>query len=86
MGADGGSCQTTYVPIFKAHESSREATIPEPSHQHCPASSRCCRKGDHFQGLSVGSCLTLRKESSEEPHVLTKQQILLGRATRVESS
>ena len=32
--------------------------------------------------LSVGSCLTLRNELSEETHVLTKQEILLERAPR----
>ena len=32
----------------------------------------CCRKGDPFQGLKLGSCLTLRKELSEETHVLTR--------------
>ena len=47
--------------------------------------SNCCRKGDPFQGLKLGSCLTLRNELSEETHVLTKQEILLGKGTRVES-
>ena len=46
----------------------------------------CCRKRDPFQGPKLGSCLTLRNESSEETHVLTKQEILLGKGTRVESS
>ena len=46
----------------------------------------CCRKGDPFQGLKLGSCLTLGNELSEETHVLTKQEILLGKGTRVESS
>ena len=46
----------------------------------------CCRKGDPFQGPKLGSCLTLRNELSEEAHVLTKQEILLGKGTRVESS
>ena len=46
----------------------------------------CCRKGDPFQGPKLGSCLTLRNESSEETHVLTKQNILLGKGTQVESS
>ena len=46
----------------------------------------CCRKGDPFQGPKVGSCLTLRNELSEVTHVLTKQEILLGKGTRVESS
>ena len=44
------------------------------------------RKEDSFQGPKLGSCLTLRNESSEETHVLTKQEILLGKGTRVESS
>ena len=47
---------------------------------------RCCRKGDPFQGPKLGSCLTLRNELSEATHVLTKQEILLGKGTRVESS
>ena len=46
----------------------------------------CCRKGDPFQGLKLGSCLTVRNELSEETHLLTKQEILLGKGTRVESS
>ena len=32
------------------------------------------------------SCLTLGNELSEETHMLTKQEILLGKGTRVESS
>ena len=32
------------------------------------------------------SCLTLRNELSEETHVLTKQEILLRKGTRVENS
>ena len=35
---------------------------------------------------SQGSCLTLGNELSEETHVLTKQEILLGKDARVESS
>ena len=46
----------------------------------------CCRKGDSFQGLKLGFCLTLRNELSKETHVLTKQEILLGQGTLVESS
>ena len=45
----------------------------------------CCRKGDPFQGLKLGSCLTLRNELSKGTHVLTKQEILLGKGTQVES-
>ena len=43
-------------------------------------------EGDLFQGPKMGSFLTLRNELSEETRVLTKQEILLGKGTRVESS
>ena len=46
----------------------------------------CCRKGDPFQGLTLGSCLTLGNKLSEETRMLTKQEILLGKGTRAESS
>ena len=46
----------------------------------------CCRKGDPFQGPKLGSCLTLRNELSEETHELSKQEILLGKSARAESS
>ena len=46
----------------------------------------CCRKRDPFQGPKLGSCLTLGNELSEETYVLTKQEILLGKGPRVESS
>ena len=51
-----------------------------------PVGVRCSRKGDPFQGLRVGSCLTLGSELSKETHVLTKQETLLGRGARKESS
>ena len=46
----------------------------------------CCRKGNPFQGPKLGSCLTIGNELSEETHVLTKQEILLGKGTQGESS
>ena len=46
----------------------------------------CCRKVDPFRGLKLGSCLTLGNELYEETRVLTKQEILLGKGTCVESS
>ena len=46
----------------------------------------CCRKADPFQGPKLGPCLTLENELSEQTHVLTKQEILLGKGTQVESS
>ena len=39
----------------------------------------CCRKTDPFQGLKLGSCLTFGNELSEETHVLTKKETLLGK-------
>ena len=48
--------------------------------------SLCCKKGDPFRGLRVGSCLTLKNELSKEIHVLTKYETLLGRGAWVESS
>ena len=51
-----------------------------------PLPQHCCRKGDPFQGPKLGSCLTLGNELSKETHLLTKQEILLGKGTRVESS
>ena len=42
--------------------------------------------GGPFQGPKLGSCLTLGNELSEETHVLTKQEILLGKGIRVETS
>lgn len=44
-----------------------------------------CRKGDPFQRPKGGSCLTLGSELSEETHVLTKQETLLGRGAQVET-
>lgn len=46
----------------------------------------CCRKGDASRRPSVGSCLTLRNELSEETNMLTKQKTLLGRGARAEGS
>ena len=46
----------------------------------------CCRKADAFQGRKLGFCLTLGNGLSKEAHVLTKQEILLGKGTWVESS
>ena len=51
-----------------------------------PESPFVAGRGTPFQGPKLGSCLTLRNELSEETHVLTKQEILLGKGTRVESS
>ena len=38
-------------------------------------------EGGPFPGPKWGSCLILRKELSEETHMLTKQEILLGKST-----
>ena len=50
------------------------------------ASSLCCKEGDPFQRPKLGFCLALGNELSEETHALTKQEILLGKGTRLESS
>ena len=55
-------------------------------HPLCMTWQYCFRKADPFQGPKLGSCLTLGNELSEETHVLTKQEILLGKGNRVESS
>ena len=44
------------------------------------------QEGVPFQGPKLGSFLTFRNELSKETHVLTKQEILLGKGTQVESS
>ena len=51
-----------------------------------PESPFVAGKGDRFQGPKLGSCLTLGNELSKETYVLTKQEILLGKGTWVESS
>ena len=54
----------------------------EESHQ----SHHLLQEGSPFQGPKLDSCLTLGNELSKETHVLTKQEILLGKGTQVESS
>ena len=44
------------------------------------------QEGGPLPGPKGGSCLTLGNELSKETHVLTKQEILLGKGTWVESS
>ena len=46
----------------------------------------CFRKRYPFQGPKLSSYLILGNELSKETQVLTKQEILLGKGTRVESS
>ena len=42
----------------------------------------CCRKGDPFEGLRVGSCLTLENELSEETHT-DKAKDFIGKGCRI---
>ena len=49
-------------------------------------SNFCCRKKDPFQYPRVGPCLIFGNELSEETHMLTKQETLLGRGAQVEIS
>ena len=60
-----------------SHPSGQDVSLSEKS----PARvAICCRKGDPFQGPTLGSCLTLRNELSKETHVQTKQETLFGKA------
>ena len=54
----------------------------EESHQ----SRHLLQEGSPFQGPKLGSCVTLGNELFKETHVLTKQEILLGKDARVESN
>ena len=72
--------------LFKRQETSGFAPPLPPWISLDSYQSLCCRKADPFQGPKLGSCLTFGNELSEEIHVLTKQEILLGKGTRVESS
>ena len=60
--------------------------VPQNDLRGSLSGSSCCRMWDPFQGPKLGSCLTLGNELSEDTHVLTKQEILLGRGTQTESS
>ena len=52
-----------------------------------PCQSRhLLQEGGPLPEPEMGSCLTFGNELSEETHVLTKQETLLGKGTRVESS
>ena len=48
--------------------------------------SYCCRKGEPLKSPRVDSSLTLGNELSEETHMLTKQETLLGRGNQEEGS
>ena len=63
-----------------------EKTILSPLQLLCSEIwSPCYRKGGPFQGLRVGSCVTLGNELPEEIRVLTKQEPLLVKGAWVES-
>ena len=69
--------------LFKGHEFAQAPGDSEGQGSlTCCSSWGCCRKGDPFLGPKLGSCLTLGNELSKETHVLTKQEILLGKGTR----
>ena len=67
--------------IPQTQEPDRLQSIGSPRVRH-----NCWRKGNPFYDLRVGSYLTLGNELSKETHVLTKQEILLGKSTQVESN
>ena len=62
----------------------KNTELPFPS-AHIKVTATCCRKGDPFQGLRVGCCLTLGNELSKETHVLPKQETVLGKDTWAET-
>ena len=94
----GGTCENLGILIrhpFKVASDHVTLLLKTPQGLPChseqnPKSSDhlpfCCRKADPFQGLKLGSCLTLGNELSEETRVLTKQKTLLEKGTWVESS
>ena len=51
-----------------------------------PSCRSVAGRGTPFQGLKLGSCLTLGNQLSEETRVLTKQEILLGKGAWAENS
>ena len=57
----------------------------KPASLMSPALVDMLQEGGPLPGPETGSCLTLGNELSEETHVLTKQEILLGKGTQVES-
>ena len=64
---------------------SERPEVPENLHSPRQPLTNCCRKGrPPYRAPRAGSCLTLGKELSEETRT-DKQEILLGKGTRVES-
>ena len=51
------------------------------SEEESRQSRHLLQEGGSLQGPKLGSCLTLRNELSEDTHMLTKQEILLGKGT-----
>ena len=54
----------------------RTETISGEGIRVIPEEQECWRKGEAFQGLRLGSCLTLGNELSEETHLLTEQDFI----------
>ena len=59
----------------------REDSLKKGMVTHCIAG-----RGAPFQDLRMGSSVALGNELSEKIHILTEQEILLGKGTWVESS
>ena len=74
--------------VVGSHSRDHHCFYPRPIIQRVegPWDFSLCRKGDPFQGPRLGSCLTLRSELSEETHVMTEQETLLGRGAQAEGS
>ena len=75
-----GESQTLLPDAMPHSEAWGSLSASPPDAQLCPPAWTCCRKGDPFQGPKLGSCVTLGNKLPGETHVLTKQDILLGRA------
>ena len=83
-----GSLKKELVLLFIQMLSSESTSTTAPDFLYSLGSScnsYCCRKGDPFQGPKLGSCLTLRKELSEETRA-DKARDFIGKGTWVKNS
>ena len=73
------------TPLESGPDSSTE-TISGKGIRVIPEGLEWWRKGDAFQSVRLGSCLTLGDELFKETHVLTKQEAFLGRGVQEETN
>ena len=84
LGSSNEQNSHKFLPTWSLHSPTAE-NFNVISNSFCIKTKFYCRKRDPFQGLKLGSHLTLGNKLSKETRVLTKQEILLGKGTRVES-